>query len=181
MQVGDAEQTRHLGRRRPGEEIPGGSRLQRTAVRDDDDLVGQEGRLLGVMGDEHGGQAGLVLQSAELAAELESNGCVERRERLVEEEELRRSAQGLCQCDPLALATGDLVRVAVLQSLEVKVVEPVRGPARRGALGEEELLPHGEMRVEGERLGHVADLTGLDGDRAPPVARRTRPDRGPGR
>ena len=150
--------------------------LQRTAVRDDDDLVGQERRLLGVMGDQHGGQAGVVLQSAELPSQLPSNGSVERRERLVEEEELRRPAQGLCQCHPLALATGDLVRVAVLQSVEVKVVEPVRGPARRGALGEEELLPHGEMRVEREPLGDVAHPTGLDGDalhRSPAVPDRT--------
>src|SRR5271170_1783331 len=99
------------------------------------------------MGDQHGGQASVVLQSAEFPSQLSSNGRVERRERLVEEEELRRPTQGLCQCDPLTLATRDLVRVAFLQTVEVKVVEPIRGPAGRGALGKEEVLPHGEMRV----------------------------------
>ena len=138
--------------------------LQRAAVRYDDDLVGQERGLLGVMGDQHGGQAGVVLQSAELPPQLPSNRRVERRERLVEKEELRRPAQGLRQRHPLALATGDLVREAVLQPVEVKVVEPVRGPARCGALGEEELLPHGEMGVEGEPLGHVAHPAGFRGD-----------------
>src|SRR5271165_4986203 len=60
--------------------------------------------------------------------------------------------------------------------MEMKVVEPVRGPTRRGTLGKEEVLPHGEMRVEGEPLGHVAHSSGLDGGalhRSPAVPDRT--------
>src|SRR5271155_4303095 len=128
------------------------------------------------MSDQHGGQSGVVLQSAEFPSQLPSNGRVERRERLVGGGELRRPTQGLCQCDPLTLATRDLIRVAVLQPMEVKVVEPVRGPARCGALGKEEVLPHGEMRVEGDPRAHIPPSAGLDSDaspRSPAVPDRT--------
>ena len=56
-----------------------GAGLQELAVGDDDDLVGQQGGLLGIVGDEHGRQAGVSLEAAQLPTQFLADGRVEGR------------------------------------------------------------------------------------------------------
>jgi hypothetical protein len=63
-------------------------RLKWLAIGDDDDLVGQERGLLGVMGHDDGRETGLSLESTKFAAQLEAHGNVQRRERFVEKQDL---------------------------------------------------------------------------------------------
>jgi len=61
------------------------------------------------------------LEPPQLAPKDVSNGGVKGRERLVEEEEIRRAAQSLGQTHPLSLPSGELGGIPVLQALEAKV------------------------------------------------------------
>ena len=74
MQVGDPEQPRHVGRRRPREHRSAGSRLQGIGPRQmHDHLVGEEGGLFGVMGHEHGGETGVALELAKFTSKFVAN------------------------------------------------------------------------------------------------------------
>ena len=81
-------------------------------MRHDDDEVGELHRLVLVVGDEDGGEAGLVVDFAQAAAELLADAGVERAEGLVEEEHARLDGERAGEGDALALAAGELGRVA---------------------------------------------------------------------
>ena len=66
-----------------------------------------------VVGDEHVGQAELVLQLLEQVDDAGLDRHVERRHRLVEHDQLRLEGEGPGDADALALAAGELVRVPV--------------------------------------------------------------------
>ena len=66
-----------------------------------------------VVGDEQVGEAQLALQVAQQADDLRLHGDVERRDRLVADDELRLQAQRAGDADALPLAARELVRVAV--------------------------------------------------------------------
>ena len=73
---------------------------------------------------------------AEFPADVEAGLRVERGERLVEQQDLRRGGQGAGERDALGLTAGKLMRVSVREAGEVEAVQPVlRGPAGGGAFG----------------------------------------------
>ena len=159
MQVGDAEQARDLGAGRAGEDRRRRARLQAAPVGDHHDLVGEEGRLLGVVGHDDAwrgpSRAGARRSSRRRSARTGTSRALKR---LVEQEHPRGAREGLGQGDALALAPGELGGVAP--------GEPARGrgarasrlasaarPRRRSV----QVAPHGEVREEREALGDVAD------------------------
>ncbi|ESR71714.1 hypothetical protein T266_08105 [Pseudomonas aeruginosa VRFPA05] len=77
-----------------------------------DDAVGQGQRFFLIMGDEHRGQPQLLLDAADLFAQVLADARVEGRQRLVEQQQARARHQRAGQRHALALAAGELVRVA---------------------------------------------------------------------
>ena len=132
-QVRDAEQPRHLRRGGAGEHLGARSRLQQPALVDDEDLVGEQGRLLGVVGDEDGGQARLALQAAQLAAQFLADRGVERAERLVEQHQPRLEGERPGERDALPLAAGQLAGQPARQAVEAQRAQPPGGQRRVGA------------------------------------------------
>ena len=126
-------------------------------------LIGQRGRVLVVVRDEQGGQAELVQELLQLAAHGHLRMGIERRERLVEEEDARVAGERPREGDALALAARELGRARLrevrdLEALEV-LVDPV--PAAVG-----DVLAHRHVREEGVLLEDEADaaLVGLQED-----------------
>jgi len=70
------------------------------------------------MGDEDKGDAGLALQGLQLRPHPLPQLCVQRRQRLVQEQDLRPWRQGTGKGHPLLLATRKLVRAAMFHSLK---------------------------------------------------------------
>jgi hypothetical protein len=66
-----------------------------------------------VVGDEQVGQAQLALQLEQQVEHLALDGDIERRHRLVADDQLRAQGDGAGDADALALAAGELERVAV--------------------------------------------------------------------
>ena len=73
-----------------------------------DDLVGHGQRFLLIVRDHDGGHAEPLLQRADLAAQAQAFQRIERGQRLVQQQEPRRSRQGAGQRDALLLAAGEL-------------------------------------------------------------------------
>ncbi len=129
---------------------------------------------------EHRCQTCFLLKSSKLASKLLAHGRVQSRERLVEQEEVRRSRKRLGQAHPLSLPSGKLRRISILQAFEAKVSEPVGSSWRSGTDGEEEMLPDGEVGEKGEPLAHIANLAIFDRDIVhPPIAVVDEPGPGP--
>jgi hypothetical protein len=96
----------------------------------DGDPVGEVAHHADVVGDEEEGQAELVPQLGEQIEDLRADGDVERRDRLVGDDQLRTQRQGTGDPDALPLAAGELVRVAVaVGRFESDALEQLRGPA----------------------------------------------------
>ena len=85
------------------------------------------------MGDDDEGDAGAVLDAGELELGVLAQLLVERGERLVEEQQLRRLGERAGEGDALALAAGDLVRLAAAEAAELHEVEHLADPV--AALG----------------------------------------------
>ena len=99
------------------------------------DPVGHRQRLGLVVGDEDGGDAELELDPADLLAQLHPHLGVQRRQRLVEQQHLRRDGQRAGQGHPLLLAAGELVRVPVAAVGQADQLQQLARPARpRSAL-----------------------------------------------
>ena len=138
------------------------------AVVHDDDLVGHGHRLDLVVGDVDGGGLQPLVQVLDLGAHRDAELGVEVRERLVEQEDLRVADDGAAHGDALALAAGELARVAAEQRREA---EDLGGGADAGLdLGlrralqrqrEGHVLGDGQVRVERVVLEHHGDVAGL--------------------
>ena len=104
-----------------------------TAMRCGEDLDDGE-----VVGDEQAGEADLALQLLEQVEHPGLHRHVERRRRLVGDQQARAEREGPGDADALALPAGQLVRVAVAQVAgQVHLVEQLLDPlAERGALGD---------------------------------------------
>jgi hypothetical protein len=142
--------------------------LDEASVTHDRHLVGQRERLSLVVRDQQGGGPGVAEHPGDGAAGAGPQRGVERRERLVEQHDLRPWGERPGQRHSLLLASGQLVRVAVGEvAVELGEVE-LLVPARAGPLSpretEQDVLPDGEVREEGALLRHVADATFLGGD-----------------
>src|SRR5581483_7313603 len=93
--------------------------LDNLAFIEDGDAIGHRQRLALVVGDEHEGDAELLLQRLELLLHLLAKLQVERTERLVEKEHLRSVDERAGESDALALAAGKLSGPALLETLEL--------------------------------------------------------------
>ena len=113
-ELGDrAEEAHHEVVRRLVVELVGRADLLDLAVGHHHDRVGDLHRLLLVVGDEHRGDVDLVVQAPQPGAQLLAHLRVERAERLVEQQHLRLDRERAGQRHALALAAGELRRVAV--------------------------------------------------------------------
>ena len=154
--VAQPDELAHERRGRRGVQLRRGGDLVEPAGVHDTHPVGDRQRLLLVVGDEEGGGADVDLDPADLVAQLHPDLGVEGGQRLVEQQHggLDRERPG--QRDPLLLATGELVGVAVLLGAETDQVEHVAGP--RPALGARpapQLEPEGHV-VEHRQVGEQA-------------------------
>ena len=98
--------------RRPEDRRRGVVLLEVTALPQHRDPVAEPHGLLDVVGHEDDGLVQLGLQPQELALQPLARDRVDGAERLVHEQHRRVGGQGPCDPDPLALAAGELVRVA---------------------------------------------------------------------
>ena len=85
-----------------------------------DDLVGHRHGLDLVVRDVDRGGAEPLVQRLDLAAHLDAQLGIEIGQRLVEQEDLRVAHDGAAHGDALALAAGELARVAVKQLVQAK-------------------------------------------------------------
>jgi hypothetical protein len=108
-------------------DLLGGAGLDHGSLAHHGHAVGERQRLLLVVGDEHRGRLRLAQDQLELAAQPRPQRCVERRERLVEQHDLGTGRERAGERDALALAAGQLVRVAVGLVLEADELERVAG------------------------------------------------------
>jgi hypothetical protein len=139
-----------------------------------------------VVGDVDGGDPEPPLQRRDLAARLDAELGVEVGQRLVHQEDLRRADDGAAHGDPLALATGQCLRLAVEVLLEVEDLGGLGDPLVDLLLGlpgdlegEAHVLGDGHVRVERIVLEHHRDVAVLGrevGDVAVADADRTAVD-----
>ena len=121
------------------------------------------------MRDEDAGDVQLVVQPAQPAAQLLAHLGVERAERLVQQQHLRLDRQRAGQRDALALAAGELVRIAVGEPVELHQLQqlehlapdllggrPLRAPLHPQAEGD--VLEHRHVPEQRVVLEHEADL-----------------------
>ena len=85
----------------------------------DHDPVGDLQRLFLVVRDEHAGDVQFVVQAAQPATQLLAHLGVERAERLVEQQHARLDGERARQRNALALAAGELVRIAIAEPVEL--------------------------------------------------------------
>ena len=121
-----ADEAEDEGRGRRVVDLVGAADLLDPALVQHDDAVGELDRLLLVVGDEDGGVAGAVVDLAQPAAELAPDLGVERAERLVEEEDARLDGERAGERHALALAAGELARIALLEAGELDEVEKLQ-------------------------------------------------------
>ena len=84
----------------------------------DADAVGDRHRLLLVVGDDDEGETELLLQLHQLELRFAPQLLVERRKRLVEQEDARPLHQRARERNALALTAGELVRLALAEAFE---------------------------------------------------------------
>ncbi len=118
------------------------------------------------MGDNDRRESRLALERVKLSLELAANRHVERREGLVEQEDLGRTAQCLGQGHALTLPSRELGGVVVLQPLELQVRQPVPSDPGTGVGREHQVAPHRQVGEQGETLRDVTDTALLGFQRA---------------
>jgi hypothetical protein len=148
----------------------GRARLPDAASVEHDHPIRQLQRLLLVMGDEHRGDVDLLVQLAQPAPQLLADLGIERAERLVEQKNTRLDGERPCERDALALAAGELCRLALAQRpaglgsrSTARGSRPARPmPARAGAQAERHVLEHGHVPEQRVALEHEADIALAD-------------------
>ena len=93
------------------------------ALVQDRDAVGELKRFVLIVGDEHRGMAGAVMQLAQPTAQILAHLGVERAERLVEQEHARLDRERARKRDALALPAGKVRRVALLDAGKLDEIE----------------------------------------------------------
>jgi hypothetical protein len=147
----------------------------------------QRHRLLLVVGDDDEGDADLVLDVHQLELGLLAQLLVERRQRLVQQQQLRLLRQRPGQGDALALAAGQLVRLARAEALQLHQLQELGHPVAPLGRGHRfvlqpvaDVLLHAHVGEQGIGLEHHVDrpLIGrrpgdvLAVDQDPPGTRR---------
>ena len=145
---------------RGGDELRRRPALEDPAVDDHADLVGERGGILEVVGDEDGRQRELAEQLVELDPHRRLRVGVERRQRLVEQEDARLERERPRERDPLALAARQLADAGRRQMGDPEPLEQL-GHGRVAAGAEAHVREHvevGEQRVLLEQVAHLAAL-----------------------
>ena len=165
---GRADEAGNEAGRRSMVEIVGRPDLLDAATVHHHHAVGERHRLDLVVGDVDGGGAHLLMHALDLGAHLHAQLGVEVRQRLVEQEDLRIAHDRAPHGDALALAAGELARLALEQLGDVEdaggLLHAARNLVLRVALepqAERHVFVHGHVRVERvvlEHHGHVAVL-----------------------
>jgi hypothetical protein len=126
---------------------------------------GQRHRLDLVVGDEQRGDAELAVQGLDLQPRLRAQLGVEVGQRLVEQEDLGLAHDRAAHRDALALAAGELTRLAVQQRTELEDLGRLLHPLfdlRLGQLGDLQavghVVVHAHVRVQGVVLEHHRDV-----------------------
>ena len=130
-----------------------------------DDQIGDAHGLLLVVGDKDRGDAGLTLDAADLLTGLQTQARVEVRERLVEQQDAGHLHQRAGDGHPLLLTAGHFGGLAVHELLDLDQARGLVGLFQHDLLGEllaalqvlqreEDVLPYGQMRIEGVILKH---------------------------
>ena len=140
--------------------------------RQDDEMAGEQHRLLDAVGDHQDGLAGLAPELEQLLLHLLAGQRIERAERLVHQQHAGVAGQRAGQPDPLAHAAGELPDAMALEARQPdqpqgrggallplagqrpreQADEPVRQGRRR--LGEQQERDAGDDRAGGERHRH---------------------------
>src|SRR5215472_18905487 len=156
---------------RPVIEVERGAHLLHIALLHDHDAVGHGHGLELVMGDiDHGG-AEPLMQRLDLRTHQNAQLGVEIAERLIEEEDLGVAHDGAAHGDALALAAGELARIALQQGLKAEnayrrahtLLDPLPAGATH-AQPEGHVLPRRHMGIEGVALEHHGDVAVLRPD-----------------
>ena len=146
--------------------------LLEAAVVQHGDLVRDLHRLLLVVRDEDRRHVHDVVELPQPLAELGADARVERAERLVEEQHLRLRREGAREAHALALAPGELRRIAVAQALELDEVQELVD-----ALADLVLRPLPHLQAERDVVAHGHVLEGgvvLEDEPDVPLLRRER-------
>ncbi len=114
-----------VGRR--AHHLVGRADLHDLAVAHDQDPVAELERLGEVVGDEHHRLAELAVEPDHLVLHVAADQRVERRERLVEQQDVGVAGERPRQADPLLHAAGELVGVGVLVARQAHQVDDVAG------------------------------------------------------
>ena len=135
-EVADADELRHLERRRAIEDLVARAGLQHAPVVVDDDAVRQRVRLVDVVRHEERREPEPPPQRQQLAPQRRPQRRVERGERLIEQQQPRLRGERARQRDALLLAAGDRARAPVLRAFEAEQRDQlVRRAARVAARG----------------------------------------------
>src|SRR5262245_16189455 len=121
--------------------------------REHDDAVGEEDRFVDLMGDEQRGGLGAREDLQQFPLQEFARLRVERRERLVEQQELRLDRESARDIDALAHAAGELVRIVLGKAAQPDQIDQRARPLPALGLG--------EPALQVEAVGPVLD------DRAP--------------
>lgn len=155
--------------------------------REDQHTFAEIDRLDDAVGHEQDGRAGSAPDVQKLVVQTFAGDLVERTEGLVHEQDIRLALKRTRNGDALALAPGQLMRIAVGQMRQADQLDPVVGPRidrSRDALlphlqRQRDILPHGppgQQRCVLEDEGDFAPPARLRGcpaeHRQPPVKRR---------
>ena len=140
------------------------------AASHDHDPIGELERLLLVMGDEHRGVAGLVVDLAQPAAQVAAHLGIERPERLIEQQHPRFDGERPGERHALPLAAGELRREAVAKAGELHQLEklerracglrspPGAAPRGRTLQAEGDIVENRHMAEQRIVLEHEADI-----------------------
>src|SRR5690606_35494253 len=170
---GFADEAVDEGRGRPVIDLVRRTDLFDIALAHDHEAVGELERLLLVMGDEHGRVAGGIVDLTQPSAQVTAHLGIERAEGLVEQQYARFDGERPRQGDALALAAGELVRIAVAKPRQLHEIEQLRGSppdlAPREAVAsapdrqaEADIVEHVHMAEQRIVLEDEADIAFLD-------------------
>ena len=137
VQLDEARRRAHLGDvarpRQVDRELA--DRMRRRPGREADDAVAERDRLVEVVGDEEHRLLLLGPEREQLVLHQLAGLDVERRERLVHEQDVGVEDERLRQADALSHAARELVRIAVAEAAEADALAATRAPAPRRRRG----------------------------------------------
>ena len=171
-----AEQVRAGERRdervaRMRDELAGRADLAQLPVDDHADAVGERGRVLEVVGDEQDGDLEPGEELLQLRPDVRFRVSVERRERLVEQQDVRVAGERARERDALALAAREVRRAVRVRDARSRSGRGTRRPCGAGVL---DVLADGQVREERVVLEDEPDASPVGRQARRPVRRRTR-------